>query len=189
MSEKRKRNIWERLLNLMGWRAIPPVRRVPKGIICAAPHTSNSDFFLGLLYYRAIGEEPHFVMKKEWFFPPLGSLLRALGGVPVDRSKGASLIDEVVGMLKRNEHFHIAVTPEGTRSRTDRWKTGFYRMAMGAGVPIELARIDYGRREVEIFEIFEPTGDMQADILAIRSRYRAEMARYPEKFVDINKES
>ncbi len=186
MSDGRKKNGWEKALNMLGWRAILPSQHVPKSIICAAPHTSNWDFIIGMLYYRTINGDPHFVMKKEWFFWPLGGLLRALGGVPVDRGRGSSLVDEVVRMFDAHETFHMAVTPEGTRSYAERWKTGFYRMAVQAGVPIELARIDYGRKEVEIFEVFYPTGDMNADIETIRSRYRADMAKYPEKFHDVN---
>ena len=184
---KEKQNFWGWALKSLGWRGIPPKERVPKSIICAAPHTSNMDFIIGLLYYRSFGGDPHFVMKKELFFWPLGALFKSLGGFPVDRSKGGSLLTEVINQLNSKESFNIAVTPEGTRSYTERWKTGFYRMAVGAGVPIELARIDYGKKEVEIFEVFYPTGNMEADIETIRSKYTADMARYPEKFHDINK--
>lgn len=187
MSEGRKKSVWERMLNLVGWKIIPPAKRVPKAVVCVAPHTSNWDFIIGLFYYKAIGGVPHFVMKKEWFFWPIGPILRSLGGYPVNRGKGSSLVDEVVRLFDTHDSFHIGVTPEGTRSYTKRWKTGFYRMADHAGVPIELARIDYGKKEVEIFDIFYPTGNMEEDIRSIQHRYSADMARYPEKFNDITK--
>lgn len=183
-----KKNLWGRMLSLFGWKVLPVIDEPAKSIICVAPHTSNWDFPIGLCYYKSIGRDPHFVMKKEWFFWPMGALFRRWGGIPVDRSKGRSLVDEVIRVFGEQESFHVAVTPEGTRSYTTKWKTGFYRMAVGADVPIELARIDYKRKEVGIFEVFYPTGDMQADIEAIRTRFHSSMAKFPEKFQDLNPE-
>lgn len=149
-----------------------------------APHTSNWDFILGKLYYSAIGRHAGFLMKKDWFFFPFGGVLRSMGGIPVDRSHSGSMVDQLAERIKESSKLSIAITPEGTRRATDRWKTGFYRIACAADIPIQLAVIDYKKRELGILETFYPTGNEEADIRYIRSRYRSEQARFPKKFVE-----
>lgn len=187
MSKKNK-NIWQRLLKSLGWTPIYPETLSPKSVICVAPHTSNRDFFIGYLYYRSIGkiQTPRFLIKKEWFIFPLNLIIKALGGLPVNRKSGSSTVDQAIQLLKEREHLHLGITPEGTRSYRDRWKTGFYRIALGAGVPIDIAKIDYGRKEVGIIDSIIPSGDMERDIDAIRSLFTKDMACYPEKFCDIH---
>ncbi|GAD05293.1 acyltransferase, putative [Porphyromonas crevioricanis JCM 15906] len=147
-----------------------------------APHTSNYDFILGKLYYWAIGRKAGFLMKKEWFFFPLGLVFRSMGGIPINRSKRSSTVEQMRIFFSGEGQRHVAITPEGTRKANDRWKTGFLRIAQGAGVPVQLAVIDYRRKELGIFEIYQPTGDIEADLLYISSRYSAEQARKPEQF-------
>lgn len=147
-----------------------------------APHTSNYDFLLGLLFSWAVGLRSGFLMKSDWFFFPLGSLFRALGGVPVNRKERSQTVERIQQLLQREGQMHIAITPEGTRSKGEKWKSGFYHIAQAAGLPIELAVIDYRAKEVGVFEVFHPTGDLEADLQAIRSRYRADQAKYPEQF-------
>ena len=149
-----------------------------------APHTSNWDFILGKLYYSAIGRHAGFLMKKDWFFFPFGGVLRSMGGIPVDRSHSGSMVDQLAERIKESSKLSIAITPEGSRRATDRWKTGFYRIACAANIPIQLAVIDYKKRELGILETFYPTGNEEADIRYIRSRYRSEQARFPKKFVE-----
>ncbi len=172
------------LLGVFGWRVITPPDNPPKSIICVAPHTSNWDFILGKLYYSAIGRHAGFLMKKDWFFFPLGGIMKSMGGIPVDRSRSGSMVEQLADRIKESSKLSIAITPEGTRSATERWKTGFYRIAYAANIPIQLAVIDYKKRELGIFETFYPTGDEEADIRYIRSRYLSEQARYPKKFIE-----
>lgn len=142
------------------------------------------DFFIGKLYYMTVGKPSGFLMKKDWFFFPLNLILKAMGGVPVDRSQKGGTTERLVKFIRSHKALHIAITPEGTRSYTERWKTGFYRIALEAGIPIELALIDYKKKLVGIFEVFHPTGNMEADIAYIHSRYSSEQAKYPNKFKD-----
>ena len=121
-------------------------------------------------------------MKKSWFFFPMGSIWRSMGGVPVDRSKSTSVTQQMADEFHRRERFHLAITPEGTRSLTNKWKMGFYHIALKAGVPIELAYIDYGKKEMGIKEVFYPTGDENADMAHIKMAYQDVVARFPEKF-------
>lgn len=169
-------------LKMAGWRYVTTVPEPPKSVICVAPHTSNWDFILGKLYYWAEGRDASFLMKKSWFFFPVGNVLRRMGGVPVDRSRKSSVTRQVVEMFHSRERFHIAITPEGTRKRVRKWKMGFYHIAMQAGVPIQLAYIDYGKKELGITGLFQPTGDEAADLKQIQAFYRGVTARYPEQF-------
>lgn len=179
------RKIASWLLKQLGWRTLTPSGASPRvSIICVAPHTSNWDFLLGKLYYATVGKPSGFLMKKEWFFFPLGSLLRAMGGIPVHRGQRSKTVEKIKSLLSRGEEIHIAITPEGTRSPREQWHHGFYYIALEAGVPIELAKIDYARREVGIFEIFHPTGDIERDLAYIRGCYHSSQAKYPDQFYD-----
>lgn len=170
---------------MIGWTPVIPGEGPSKSIVCVAPHTSNYDFVMGKLYYWAVGRKAGFLMKKEWFFFPLGSLFRAMGGIPIHRAQHTSTVEQLQEYIRKSSSCSIAITPEGTRGRVTRWKTGFYRIALGAGVPIELAVIDYSRKELRIIEVFHPTGDEEADIAYIRSRYSASQARFPHKFAEL----
>jgi hypothetical protein len=128
-------------------------------------------------------------MKKSWFFFPLGYLLKAIGGIPVNRDKKGDMVTRLADYINSQEEAHVAITPEGTRSYREEWKSGFYRIALAAGIDIELAVIDYKRKEVGIFEVFTPTGDLDKDIAYIRSRFSKEQAKYPEKYHEHTQEA
>lgn len=170
------------LLKKAGWKYITTIPEIPKSVICVAPHTSNWDFILGKLYYWAEERDASFLMKKSWFFFPVGNILRNMGGVPVDRSRKTSVTQQVVQMFNERETFHIAITPEGTRKRVKKWKMGFYHIALQAHVPIQLAFIDYGKKELGITGIFYPTGDEKADLKEIQSFFKNVQARFPDQF-------
>ena len=112
------------ILHLLGWKVEVSVPDYPKCVICVAPHTSNTDFFLGKLAYLSIGRHAGFLIKKDWFFFPLNIIFRSMGGIPVDRSKHSDLIDQIVDKFNKHEHFNIAITPEATRKRNPDWKKG-----------------------------------------------------------------
>jgi 1-acyl-sn-glycerol-3-phosphate acyltransferase len=122
------------------------------------------------------------VGKHTLFRGPLGVFMSWLGGVPVDRSAAAGFAEETARILKDSERMTLVIAPEGTRKRTDRWKSGFYRIAVAAGVPIVLARFDYPRKLVVFGPLFHPTGDYERDLAALQSHYRAEMALRPENY-------
>lgn len=110
---------------LLGWKTNVTVPNYDKCVICAAPHTSNWDLFIGKLFYGAIGRKTSFMMKKEWFFFPLGLIFRAIGGIPVDRSRNTSLVDQMANRFAGSKLFHLAITPEGTRKSNPNWKKRF----------------------------------------------------------------
>lgn len=170
------------ILRVTGWKVIVSFAEPPKSIICVAPHTSNWDFIIGKFYYWSLGRSSSFLMKKSWFFFPLGKLLRAMGGVPVDRSKRTSVTQQMADEFAKRDSFHLAITPEGTRSLTTKWKMGFYHIALKANVPIQLAYFDYEKKEMGIKEIFYPTGDEKADLEKIQSYYKGVKAKNPANF-------
>lgn len=170
--------------SVMGWRVDVTVPKRDKCILCVAPHTSNWDFILGELYYTSIGRKAGFLMKKEWFKGPLGTLFRRIGGIPVFRSKQVSLTDQLASAAQESAYFNLAVTPEGTRSRVETWKRGFYYIALKAGIPIQLYVIDAKHKTVRCTKEIFPTGDVETDMRTIMDYYRpfAHCAFYPEKF-------
>ncbi len=156
----------------------PPSR---KYVLIGAPHTSNWDFVVGLLALWALGIRARWLGKKELFKPPLGLLMRLLGGIPVDRSRRSNLVDQVAEILAREEEIAILITPEGTRGKAPYWRTGFYHMALKAGVPIALGYADFRRKEVGIGAYLWPTGDLRRDFEAIRAFYQDKTGLRPEK--------
>lgn len=181
-----KKAVSKILLRMFGWKQGPTEGvGLPKCVICVAPHTSNWDFVVGKLFYTSIGCNAGFLIKKEWFFFPFNLLFKCMGGVPVDRGKHTSVTDQVVEMFHERDHFQIAVTPEGTRKRVDDWKKGFYFIALKANVPILMAYLDYGKKEVGSKGVFYPTGDVESDIRFIREQYKDVMACHPENFVQV----
>jgi len=170
------------ILKVLGWKTILTVEEPKKSIICVAPHTSNWDFLIGELYYTALGRKSSFLMKKSWFFFPIGNLLRGLGGIPVDRSKSTSVTDQMAEEFNKRDTLQLAITPEGTRSLVQKWKMGFYHIAVKANVPIQLAYFDYGKKEMGITEIIYPSGNEKADLAKIYDYYKNVEARFPEKF-------
>jgi 1-acyl-sn-glycerol-3-phosphate acyltransferase len=147
-----------------------------------APHTSNWDFPTGLWVKLALRLEVRFVAKHTLFFWPLGPLLRWLGGIPVDRRAAAGFVDELSRELRDAGKIVLVVAPEGTRKRTEKWKSGFYRIAQEAGVPILLLRFDYPRRLILIGPLFRATGDYESDLAAMRALVEPRMARRPENY-------
>ncbi len=176
-------NLSRTILKLFGWTVKLTVPDYPKCIICVAPHTSNWDFVIGELAIASVGRKAGFLMKESWFLWPLGPIFRSLGGVPVPRRrKNYSLVEVLVERFKRVDHLVLAVTPEGTRSRTDRWHTGFLEIARQADVPIALAAIDFKTKCAQITETFVPTGDNEADLCAIKAYYSKFTGLHNENF-------
>jgi 1-acyl-sn-glycerol-3-phosphate acyltransferase len=121
-------------------------------------------------------------MKKEWFFFPLGLIFKAMGGIPVTRGKHTSMTDALAAEFSNHDRLQIALTPEGTRKRVTDWKKGFYYIALKANVPIVLIGLDYKRKVAIFLDTFFPTGDVDADMVKIKSYYAGIQGKYPEKF-------
>lgn len=176
-------NLAARILRWAGWTLHVSVPDYPRCLICVAPHTSNWDFVIGKLAYAAIGRKAGFLMKQAWFFWPLGCFFRAIGGVPVHpKGSGGDLVHTLIERFRSTDRLTLAITPEGTRSRNPNWRTGFLRIAYGADIPIVLAAIDFGTKNVYLTETFTPTGDLEADMKAIKQYYKPFTGKHPDKF-------
>ena len=179
--------MWKRicywlLYKRMGWTTEITQDHPDKYIICLAPHTSNWDFILGLLYSRAIGMQCNFMMKKEWFFWPLGPIFKKLGGIPVHRQKHSSMTDAMAESAKAAKTFHLCITPEGTRSLNPDWKKGFYFIALKAGLPILLYGVDYEKRLIQCTKTIIPSGDLEKDMRDIKHYFKDFRGKIPNNF-------
>ena len=179
--------MWRRFCNWllykhMGWTAEVTEAHPDKYIICLAPHTTNWDFILGQLYNGATGLDSNFLMKKEWFFWPLGPIFKRLGGIPVWRSKQTSMTDNLAETARQAKTFRLCITPEGTRSPNPDWKKGFYFIALKAELPILLYGIDYEKRLIECTKTIIPNGDLDQQMREIKLYFSKFKGKKPENF-------
>jgi 1-acyl-sn-glycerol-3-phosphate acyltransferase len=169
------------LLKLGGWTMVGRKPDVDRAIVIAAPHTSNWDGIWAMIYKVALGLDIHFFAKHTLFWFPLGSVLRVLGGIPLKRREPGAALATAVNAFRSNDTFYFGLAPEGTRRATPFWKTGFYRIAMEADVPVILGFLDYGRRRIGLGPTLKLSGDRNVDLQHIRAFYSDIQARCPEK--------
>ena len=170
------------LYKRLGWTLEMTEEHPNKFIICLAPHTSNWDFVLGQLYSGAEGLKSNFLMKKEWFFWPLGPIFRRMGGIPVWRSKHTSMTDNLAETAKKLPAFKLCITPEGTRSLNPEWKKGFYFIAQKADIPIILYGVDYERKLIQCTKTINPNGNVDEQMREIKLYFKSFKGKHPENF-------
>ena len=185
MSPKFARFIFTKVL---GWHYAPgedkPVAE-DKAIILAAPHTAVADFIIGYLFYRSVGGKLRIMIKKEFFFFPLGALLRSMGGFPIDRSKPSGVIMGVVREMQQGGTFHLCICPEGTRKPVRKWKTGYHSIAMHTGAPVYLGHYDFKTKTAGTGPRVVLTGDPRRDTDTIQAMYASMNLppKHPEGYV------
>ena len=164
-----------------GWKAVGTLPPDRKFVIIGASHTSNWDFpvFLGTVH--AVGREVRFIGKSSLFKGAMGRFMRAAGGVPVDRNAAQDTVTQIVDQFATNDDFLLIVAAEGTRSRTTRWKTGFYQIALRAKVPIVCAGPDYPNKRGIFGPVIHPTGDYGRDMAPAFAFFRTLAPRHPER--------
>ncbi|MCB4365044.1 lysophospholipid acyltransferase family protein [Hydrogenophaga taeniospiralis] len=174
-------------LKLTGWRvegALPEVAR--KSVLIAAPHTSNWDLPYTLMVAFALRLNIYWMGKQSIFKAPFGGLMRWLGGIPVNRAQSSNLVAASADAIRAADGpLQLIVPPEGTRSKTRYWKTGFYYIALGAQVPIVMAYMDYATKRSGLGPLFEPTGDMDADMAAIKAFYAPFKGKNADQFENV----
>lgn len=169
------------ILKMAGWKLEGNVPDVPKFVVIAAPHTSNWDLPFTLFVALALKVNLYWMGKEEIFKAPFGGFFKWLGGIPIDRSKSNNIVEESIEQFRKNERLVLTVPPSGTRKKVLYWKTGFYHIANGAGVPIVLGFLDYKRKAGGVLSVFYPTGDIDADMEKIIEYYRDVSGKFPEK--------
>ena len=172
---------WQRfavcVLALLGWRVNFAPLPGPRGVVIVYPHTSNWDFVIGLFAKWAVGIRFRWLGKEALFKGVcgvvLGPLFRAWGGEPIERGANTGAIERLAGRIRAADEYWLALAPEGTRKYRDSWRSGFYHIALGAGVPLGMACIDYRAKEVRLVAYAIMSGDAASDLAAIREAYRS----------------
>ncbi len=165
-------------LKLRGWKLQGKLPKVPKFVLIGVPHTSNWDFPLALAIAFVYRIDMHWMGKDSLFTSWRGPIMRWLGGIPINRSSSSNVVAQTIEAFNTSEHLVVAIPPEGTRAKVDKWKTGFYYIALGANVPIALAFLDYKRKVGGFLSTYHPTGDVEKDIAEIRACYYGISGKY-----------
>jgi len=158
-------------LRLVGWKFEGEKPTVGKCVVLAYPHTSNWDGLLLVALAQSIGLEMSWMIKNDWVKGPMGAVLRGVGAVGVDRSGAHNLVEQMIAEFAKRESLTLVIPPEGTRRRTDTWKSGFYHIARGADVPVVPGYLDYGRKRAGLGPPIDLTGDVKVDMDRIRAFY------------------
>jgi 1-acyl-sn-glycerol-3-phosphate acyltransferase len=165
------------VLRVTRWRLVGTVPR--RGVVIGAPHTSNWDFVLTLLTIWADDISPHVLVKQEMFWWPMGALMRALGAIETDRQGARGLVERLTRQARESEEFVLVLAPDGTRTPTDHWKSGFYRLTLGSGLPLTLGFVDGPTRTTGVGPTIRLTGDVRADMDRIRDFYADKHGVHP----------
>ena len=168
------------ILTTLGWEIHADFPDLEKYVVIAAPHTSNWDFPLGILIIKALKIDVSWIGKHTIFRWPFGWFFRALGGTPVNRGKSLNVIQQTTDLFNQSDRLIFALAPEGTRSKTDHWKTGFYHIAKAANVPIALGYLDFGKKQAGVSRTFYPGDDIEADFKKIAEYYIGKKGKNPE---------
>jgi 1-acyl-sn-glycerol-3-phosphate acyltransferase len=167
------------LLRLLGWKLLDLEQRPARAVVIGYPHTSNWDFPLALIGLAALDLDIRWAGKDSLFAGWRGPIMRWLGGVPVNRRERTGFVERISTEFARNERFHLVIAPEGTRSLTEGWKSGFYHIARAAPAPVILATVDYARRELGLLAAVELSGDADADMARIAACYAGRRGKRP----------
>lgn len=166
---------------IFGWKLVGEFpKEVKKYVLIGVPHTSWYDFVLGMLVRSITKEKVNFIAKGSLFKPPFGFFFKALGGTPVNRSKSNNLVDAIVQIFDEKEEFKLALSPEGTRKKVEKWKTGFYYIAKGANVPIVMFTFDFGKKQVALSKPYYLTDDKDKDFAHFYDFYKDVKGKHPE---------
>jgi 1-acyl-sn-glycerol-3-phosphate acyltransferase len=167
-------------LKVFGWETVGDVPNIPRAVFVAHPHTTGWDLPFTLAVAWSLRMNVSWIGKNTLFKGPLKFFFRALGGVPVDRSKRNNQVKAIADAIRNEERVFLTIAPSGTRKRRDHWKSGFYHIAREADVPLLLAFMDYSKKRGGLGPVFKPTGDMKRDMDVIRDFYEGVRGKYPE---------
>ncbi len=184
-----RRSIGRLVLRLARWKAEGSAPTEQKYVLIAAPHTSNWDLLYLLALSFHLGVKVSWLGKDSLFRGPMGFVLRRFGGVPVPRGKRSGMVESLVDQFQRAESLVIVIPAEATRSYTDHWKSGFYRVAVAAQVPIVCGYLDYQHRVGGFGLVVQPTDDLDADMAVFRSFYADKQGKFPEQVGEVRMRS
>ena len=168
-------------LRLAGWKIKGRPPQLKKFVIIAYPHTSNWDFPLGVAICVIYRIKVYWLGKDSLFRGLAGPIMKWLGGIPIDRSDAHDIVQQTIDAFDKSDEMIIVVAPEGTRSQVQKWKTGFYHIAVGAKVPIVLGYLDYANKQAGCLKSFLPTGDIDKDLVAIKAAYQGIQGKHADQ--------
>lgn len=177
------------IARLFGWQIMGEMPNTAKVVLVGAPHTSNLDFFMTALTMLVLGVDVKFVMKHTPFKGPVGWFLRWFGGIPLDRDRSRDFVSQMVDAFNERKSLLLAIMPEGTRSVVKGWRSGFYYIALNAGVPLVMVVFDYGNRQMRIGPTFIPSGDYETDLPIIQSFFVGVKGRKVERMLSLESPS
>ncbi len=160
------------VLHAGGWKVKGNFPDLPKLMVIVAPHSSNWDGIWGMAAKIALGVRVRVLAKHQLFFWPLGPLLKKLGAIPIDRSATHGTVQQAIDLIRDTPNIFYVIAPEGTRSKVETWKNGFLKIAHGASVPVLMAYFHYPEKTIGLGDLFHTTGDLEADMAAVRAWYR-----------------
>lgn len=169
-------------LRLAGWRFEGRIPNLPKILFVVAPHTSNWDFVVGILAVFALGIRASFLGKHTLFRGPLGVLMRALGGIPVVRHARGNVVDQTVELIRSLPQVALGLSPEGTRRKLSRWRTGFHFVARGANIPIVPVALDYSTKSIRFFPVHTASETVETDLAELGQLFHPRMAKHPDQY-------
>ena len=169
-------------LRVFGWRVEGSIADAERVLVTAAPHTSNWDAVFGIAAVLGLNVRLHFLGKHTIFVPGLKWFMRWLGGIPVNRQNPEGVIDHVNQLVSKYEGIVIVIAPEGTRKKAEKWKSGFLRIAEANDCKIQMGALDFKNKRIVLGDLYEPTGDNQADIENIKQWYTQFQGKFPDQF-------
>lgn len=169
--------------SFLGWQVdVSKLETIPKSIIIQAPHTSNWDFFVGIIAAKKSKIPFRFIIKDAWNIPIIGTILLKLGAIFINRSKSSGLTQRIAEAAKKMNQGHFIFTPEGTRSKVSKWKSGFYHIAHNAHMPIAIGYIDYKHKKIGIHDVFYPSGNIKADMATYRDFFNTVQPKHTKNY-------
>ena len=166
---------------ILGWKLVGDFPKyLKKYVVIAAPHTSWKDFPIAILARNSSGEKVNFIGKNTLFKGPFGFIFRSLGVTPVDRSKSSNMVDAIVQIFDNKKEFRLGISPEGTRKKVSKWKTGFYYIAKGAKVPIVMATLDFENKQIKFSEPYETTDNKEKDFKHFHNFFKGVKGKHSE---------
>jgi len=170
------------ILDVFGWSIRGTLPERSKLLVIVAPHTSNWDFVIGIAAVFALSIDANWIGKHTLFRGAGGPVMRWFGGIPVDRRMAHGVVAQLVDEIRNRDHLFLGITPEGTRSRVDRWKTGFYHIATQAGIPLLPVCFDYRLRQIIISPPFDPSGNLEADLDYLQRLFASVTPKIPSNY-------
>ena len=165
---------------ILGWKIIGYTKLPNKCVLIAGPHTHWIDLFLGIAIRNSIGEDIKFIAKEELFIFPLNIIMKFFGGIPVSRHSKTNTVDQISNLIKKNKEFKLAISPEGTRKKVNKWKSGFYYIAKKSTVPVISISLNFKKREVTFYKPYNITENIENDIKVLKTNFKHSVGKIPE---------